>query len=1636
MNNMIFRIIFSLFFLVFYLAFNQPVFASVTTSIPYLPQKTNFGGQAIDVEVWVPAPGDFTLEAQAIAGNSISIAGGKLNYTPSASGTIRFAHKNGKLFVYENGNYVTFLKSENAGVYPGIFEAADDSVAQTGIYDKANLLKNPGFETVSYYFNGHDPVSNPANIRAVPIHWNSVFAATNNRVNGISTNPTYQAIRTLAEGNNTYMLHGYNNTTDGRRIYQKIEGLKPGTYYRIKFRQFAHMDTNSGSYTAAVGDLSVNLKAVTYSAPPQGLGNYTDIELDFLTPETLANDLFFSITRSATSIAHLDRMTLVEGSVANSGGISGVTNAVYLAGNAYAPEFTLKADEVFEFTESYLVNASVESVNGWSNASIATGQHYTNAPDDVYLHKYSESSHVASMFQKVEGLPDGYYRLEVAVRSNTHAFSVYAIAGKEYRKVIPATGDSGNELGNGWQKLIIDQIEVTSGKLQVGLSGGARAFTWVGADDFRLFYYTDKPDYQDNNLTVTYHDVIDLITRVNDKWQSSVSFQNRAFWDNAAYHTGNMEAYAVTGNEAYREYSYNWSQHNNWKGATSDNKAAWKYSYGESMDYVLFGDWQICFQTYIDLYTIDGKTDPLKIARTLEVMEYQMSTSTVDYWWWADGLYMVMPVMTKLYKVTGNQLYLDKLYEYFVYADNLMYDTQEGLYYRDGNYVYPKQPTINGTKNFWSRGAGWVFAGLAKVLQDYPKEETNRAIYVERFEAMARALKASQQPGGYWSRSILDVEHAPGYETSGTAFFTYGLLWGINNGYLSKEEYMPVAVAGWNYLQNIAVQPDNTVGYIQPIGAAAIPSQIVRITDSYNFGVGAFLLAASELSRMIKPDSIQQQLKEGLQLHYDFKTVNGSTVADVSGNGYDGTLINGASVETSNDWSMLKLGYNNGYLDMGTSTGNLIASLADFSVASYLYIDSSSSISGNGHFAWVFSTTNASSQNNGRYIAYRVNTQRYAQSNAGWGGESALTIGSAATKGVWQHVVYTQTGSTGTLYINGQAIKSGAILRQPRDIGTPTTFNWLGRPQFTGDAYLKGTSYADFRVYNRALPAADVQLLAAKLADLNYEADSIAVEKAVSEFSPGDLSAVRTNLTLPSMVGDNVSLSWISSAPAFLLYTGNVNRPAAGEENVDLTLTARFTRANYSVTRSYTATVLAHLNDADAVDADAAGIQLNTARCYYKGKINLPSEGIEGSVVTWVSSEPGLLTHSGDVVGLPANGEEEKQVILTATIQKGASSVSRPFSICINEEEEYTGYLFAYFTGNSSSDENIFFALSNDGYNYKALNGGRPVVKSDSISIKQGVRDPHITRGPDGNFYMVVTDMRTSEANCNWACNWGIVLLKSADLVNWTHSRVDVKAKYPAQFGNIVRAWAPQSYYDEETGKMMVYFSMRSSVSGSYDIIYYAYANADFTDLETMPQVLFNNGNSTIDGDIIHYQGRYHLFFKTEDAADKGYKKAVSDRLTGGYVLQDRYLDQTNDAVEGACVFRMINQDKYILMYDVYTTGRYEFTESTDLENFSLIKEPVTMDFKPRHGTVIPVTKQESARLLFKWDGIVPTGYSTEDLNVDKGAILRTDIFSIDGRLINQSLSVQKGIYIIRKVYESGAVDKSLIFNEGVRFAQ
>lgn len=309
-------------------------------------------------------------------------------------------------------------------------------------------------------------------------------------------------------------------------------------------------------------------------------------------------------------------------------------------------------------------------------------------------------------------------------------------------------------------------------------------------------------------------------------------------------------------------------------------------------------------------------------------------------------------------------------------------------------------------------------------------------------------------------------------------------------------------------------------------------------------------------------------------------------------------------------------------------------------------------------------------------------------------------------------------------------------------------------------------------------------------------------------------------------------------------------------------------------------------------------------------------------------------------------------------------------------EKDFTAYLFAYFKGNKVEDEAICFAVSTDGYHYKALNNNTPVIESGKISSTGGVRDPHLLRAEDGKtFYMVVTDMTSSKG---WDSNRAMVLLKSADLVNWSSSVINIQEKYTGQ-DDLKRVWAPQTIYDAAAGKYMIYWSMKHG--NGPDIIYYAYANAEFTDLEGEPRVLFNpkNGKSCIDGDIIHKNGLYYMFYKTEGDGN-GLRLAITDSLASGkWIEQPGYKQQTREAVEGSSTFKLINSDTYILMYDVYMKGKYQFTESKDLDVFRVIDQEVTMDFHPRHGSVIPVTSGELKRITGQWG--LPEGITLTERN-------------------------------------------------------
>lgn len=302
--------------------------------------------------------------------------------------------------------------------------------------------------------------------------------------------------------------------------------------------------------------------------------------------------------------------------------------------------------------------------------------------------------------------------------------------------------------------------------------------------------------------------------------------------------------------------------------------------------------------------------------------------------------------------------------------------------------------------------------------------------------------------------------------------------------------------------------------------------------------------------------------------------------------------------------------------------------------------------------------------------------------------------------------------------------------------------------------------------------------------------------------------------------------------------------------------------------------------------------------------------------------------------------------------------------------EAFDSYLFVYFTGNSQSQEQIFYALSDDGFNYTPINKARPIINSADIALKKAVRDPHILRGDDGWFYMTVTDMKSAEG---WLSNRGLVLMRSRDLISWEHHTVNFPERYKGtDFADVELVWAPQTIFDDEAGKYMVYFSLRSKGAKDpipYHTIYYAYANDDFSDLESVPAKLFDFGESAIDADIVLDGDTYHMFFKGEESGSK-YKNHIYQYTfpkselhnQSAWTFHDKALNTVG--AEGSCTFPLIGGG-WCLMYDCFGSGYYQFYRSDDLMDFTFVQNTATKgDFTPRHGTVIPITSAEREALL------------------------------------------------------------------------
>lgn len=259
-------------------------------------------------------------------------------------------------------------------------------------------------------------------------------------------------------------------------------------------------------------------------------------------------------------------------------------------------------------------------------------------------------------------------------------------------------------------------------------------------------------------------------------------------------------------------------------------------------------------QLYVELYRKFGGQE--KIEPTREQFEFIMANPSdepiwlgqyehLERWTWCDALFMSPPIWAKLSQITGDDRYVDWMVEEYKATTDHLWDPEEQLYFRDNTYIDRRD---HGRKVFWSRGNGWVFAGLPLILDELDSDSPHYAYFLDLYHQMAEKLLELQTDEGHWAMSLLAADVYPTPETSGTSFFTYGLAWGINNGLLDRDTYLPAVLKGWKSV-TAAVNEDGMLGYVQPIGAEP-GSAWPEVTEVY--GVGAFLAAGSEVYKLAK----------------------------------------------------------------------------------------------------------------------------------------------------------------------------------------------------------------------------------------------------------------------------------------------------------------------------------------------------------------------------------------------------------------------------------------------------------------------------------------------------------------------------------------------------------------------------------------------------------------------------------------------------------------------------------------------------------------------------------------------------------------------------------------------------------------
>ena len=349
------------------------------------------------------------------------------------------------------------------------------------------------------------------------------------------------------------------------------------------------------------------------------------------------------------------------------------------------------------------------------------------------------------------------------------------------------------------------------------------------------------------------------------------------------------------------------------------------------------------------------------------------------------------------------------------------------------------------------------------------------------------------------------------------------------------------------------------------------------------------------------------------------------------------------------------------------------------------------------------------------------------------------------------------------------------------------------------------------------------------------------------------------------------------------------------------------------------------------------------------------------------STQTSIFNLKPTTVTIPENGG----VVIT-----GTNVIEAP------SEKDMAAYLMVYF---KEYGHNIYFAVSRDGRTFTDVNNGDPVMTGDTLALQKGIRDPHIYRGPDGAFYMALTDLhiyakqeglRDTEwerEGYGWGNNRALVLMKSNDLINWKRTNLRIDLAYP-ELADIGCAWAPATIYDDEAHRLMLSFTMR--FGDGTNNLYYAYVNDDYDRLLTCPRPLFRhpNGAPCIDSDITHVGDKYHLYFVSHEETP-GIKHAVSNHANRDYVYEPQWCDPEKTPCEAPTLWKMIGRDEYVLMYDVYSIrpNNMGFSATSDFKNYTDLghfndKDMKTTNFQsPKHGAVIQITENELQRLQKRW---------------------------------------------------------------------